>query len=293
MSYRNDRGILVEQSGKNGAAFVMMVDEDGNPSGAGYPQASVLTGITLQNVGDTYVFQSGDASHGLIHAVAFGTGTVVLEASITGNIWTPIVIIPVGNNGGSADNVSGFAGMGMCYFDAAAPMLRLRVTARTAGSFQFEIGLSMGVPVARSLAVTNTTTVQSSNGLSGVQLGMVSTNANSVVSSAFRLPAAAATTNPTSVKTSAAKLALIMGYNAATSVRYLKIFNKNAAPTMGTDTPVLNLPMPPSALFRFDLADIGLHLTSGLAFAITTGSADKDATAVTANDIVGLNIIYV
>ena len=62
---------------------------------------------------------------------------------------------------------------------------------------------------------------------------------------------------------------------------------------MGTDTPVLNLPMPPSALFRFDLADIGLHLTSGLAFAITTGSADKDATAVTANDIVGLNIIYV
>lgn len=285
MSYRNDRGILVEQSGKNGAAFVMMVDEDGNPSGAGYPQASVLTGITLQNVGDTYVFQSGDASHGLIHAVAFGTGTVVLEASITGNIWTPIVIIPVGNNGSSADNVNGFTGMGMFYFDAAAPMLRLRVTARTAGSFQFEIGLSMGVPVARSLAVTN--------GLSGVQLGMLSTNPNSVVSSAFRLPAAAATTNPTSVKTSAAKLALIMGYNDAKSVRYLKIFNKNAAPTMGTDTPVLNLPMPPSALFRFDLADIGLYLTSGLAFAITTGSADKDATAVTANDIVGLNIIYV
>ena len=292
MSYRNDRGILVEQSGKNGAAFVMMVDEDGNPSGAGYPQASVLTGITLQNVGDTYVFQSGDASHGLIHAVAFGTGTVVLEASVSGNVWLPIVMIPVGNNGGSADNTSGFAGLGMCYFDAAAPMLRLRVTARTAGNFQFEIGLSMGVPASRSTAVVNTITVAGSSTLSGVMLGMSAGNSNSALSSVFRLPAAAATTNPTSVKTSAAKLALVMGFNAATSVRYLKIFNKNAAPTIGVDTPMLNLPMPPSQLFRFDMSDIGVHLASGLAFAITAGSADKDTQVVAANDILGLNIIY-
>mgnify|MGYP000134325669 CR=1 FL=1 len=90
----------------------------------------------------------------------------------------------------------------------------------------------------------------------------------------------------------AAEEALIHADNAAAAVRYLKIFNKNAAPTVGTDTPVLNLPMPPSALFRFDLSDIGLHLTSGLAFAITTGNADKDTGAVTANDIVGLNIVY-
>ena len=117
-------------------------------------------------------------------------------------------------------------------------------------------------------------------------------NSNSALSSVFRLPAAAATTNPTSVKTAAAKLALIMGYNAATSVRYLKIFNKNAAPTIGVDTPVLNLPMPPSQLFRFDMSDIGVHLASGLAFAITAGSADKDTQVVAANDILGLNIIY-
>lgn len=289
--YLNEHKVREEQKGKNGAAFVMMVDEDGNPSGAGYPQASVITGIVLQNVGDTFVFQSGDASHGLVQAIGFGTGTVVLEASVSGNIWFTMVMIPVGNNGGSADNTS-FSGLGMCYFDAAAPMLRLRVTARTAGNFQFEIGLSMGVPVARSTAVVNTITVQGTSTLSGVMLGMSPANSNSSLSSVFRLPAAAATTNPTSVKTSAAKLGLIMGYNAAAAVRYLKIFNKNAAPTVGTDTPVLNLPMPPSALFRFDLSDIGLHLTSGLAFAITTGNADRDTGAVTANDIVGLNIVY-
>ena len=290
--YINEHKVREEQQGKNGAAYVMMVDENGVPSGAGYPQASVLTGIVLQNVGDTYVFQSGDASHGLIQAITFGSGTVVLEASVSGNVWLPIVMIPVGNNGGSNDNTSGFTGLGMWYFDAAAPMLRLRVTARTAGNFQFEIGLSMGVPVARSTAVVNTITVQGTSTLSGVMLGMSPANSNSSLSSVFRLPAAAATTNPTSVKTSAAKLGLIMGYNAAAAVRYLKIFNKNAAPTVGTDTPVLNLPMPPSALFRFDLSDIGLHLTSGLAFAITTGNADRDTGAVTANDIVGLNIVY-
>lgn len=289
--YINEHKVREEQKGKNGAAFVMMVDEDGNPSVAGYPQASVITGIVLQNVGDTFVFQSGDASHGLVHAIAFGTGTVVLEASVSGNIWLPIVMIPVGNDGGSADNTS-FSGLGMCYFDAAAPMLRLRVTARTAGNFQFEIGLSMGVPASRSTAVLNTIKVSSSSTLSGVMLGMSAGNSNSALRSVFRLPAAAATTNPTSVKTSAAKLALVMGFNAATSVRYLKIFNKNAAPKIGVDTPMLNLPMPPSQLFRFDMSDIGVHLTSGLAFAITAGSADKDTQVVAANDILGLNIIY-
>lgn len=293
MSYRDDRGILQEQLGKNGAAFTILVDENGVPTGAGYPQASILTGISLTNVGDTYVFQSGDASHGLIQATSFGTGTVIMEASVSGNIWLPIVAIGVGNGGSNPDSAAGFTATGMWYFDAAAPQIRLRVTSRTAGSFQFEIGLSMGVPAARSIAVPNTVQVAGTNTLSGVTLGMTAGNSNNSLQSVWRLPAAAASTNTASIKTSAAKLASIVGYNAATTVRYLKIFNKNGAPTMGTDTPVLNLPMAPSALFTFDLADLGIHLGAGLSIGITTGSADKDATAVSANDIVGLNIIYV
>lgn len=108
----------------------------------------------------------------------------------------------------------------------------------------------------------------------------------------YRLLTAAATTNATSIKATPGKLAKITAFNAATSLRYLKLYNKASAPTVGTDTPIATLAMPPSAMFEFNLADIGLIFTAGIAYAITTGSADADTTAVTAGDIVGLNIFY-
>ncbi|TPM25705.1 hypothetical protein [Mesorhizobium sp. B2-3-4] len=103
------------------------------------------------------------------------------------------------------------------------------------------------------------------------------------------LPSAAASTNSDFAKASAGDLWCISGFNAAASVRYLKVFNKASAPTVGTDTPVMVIALPVGA-FNLNLG--GHYLGTGIAFALTTGAALLDTGALTAADIVGLTLTY-
>lgn len=105
-----------------------------------------------------------------------------------------------------------------------------------------------------------------------------------------RLLSAAATTNGTSVKASAGDLYKIMGTSARVSACYLKLYNKASAPTVGTDTPVLTLIIPASSAFDFNFSS--LYFSTGIAYAITTAAADADTGALTAGDVVGMNLVY-
>lgn len=108
-----------------------------------------------------------------------------------------------------------------------------------------------------------------------------------------RLISAAASTNGTSVKGSAGNVFRIRGYNAAAALRYLKLYNKASAPTVGTDVPVLTIALPPTAAFDFDLGGAdGHYFSAGIAYAITGAAADNDTTALTAGDVTALNITY-
>jgi hypothetical protein len=119
------------------------------------------------------------------------------------------------------------------------------------------------------------------------------TSAASGVSTVSRIVSAAASTNATSAKASAGRVYKITGYNAAAAVRYIKVYNKASAPTVGTDTPVITEALAPSSKFTIDVAaDIGFYFSTGIAYALTTGSADADTGALTAADIVGLNVYY-
>jgi len=107
-----------------------------------------------------------------------------------------------------------------------------------------------------------------------------------------RLLTAAASTNATVVKASAGRLYKAAGYNAAASVRYLKIYNKATAPTVGTDTPIVVFALAPSSAFNLDLAPFGQYFATGIGFSLTTGVADADTGALTAADVVGMTIWY-
>lgn len=116
---------------------------------------------------------------------------------------------------------------------------------------------------------------------------------NAVKSNATsRIVSAAASNNATSAKASAGELHATTGYNAAAATRYLKFYNKASAPTVGTDTPVLTIALPPTAAFHLTYPNGGHYFSTGLAYALVTGSADSDNTAVTAADILGLNVVY-
>lgn len=103
----------------------------------------------------------------------------------------------------------------------------------------------------------------------------------------------AASTNATSIKTSAGQLYNVQAFNTNASARFLKIYNKASAPTVGTDTPVATYLIPGNASGSGCVIEIsnGLALNAGLAIAITGGIADNDTTAIGANDCV-VNLQY-
>jgi hypothetical protein len=107
---------------------------------------------------------------------------------------------------------------------------------------------------------------------------------------ASRIVSAAASTNATLLRSSPTDLHKVVGLSKRASDCFLKLYNKATAPTVGTDTPVFTLAIPAGALFNFEFHE---HFFSvGLGLALTTGSADADTAALTAGDIIGLNVTF-
>lgn len=104
----------------------------------------------------------------------------------------------------------------------------------------------------------------------------------------------AATTNATSVKASAGTVYMITASNVNAAVRYLKLYNKASAPTVGTDTPVFTFAIPGNtagAGTNIPVPTVGLNFGTGIAFALTTEATDAGSTGVAANEIV-VNLAY-
>lgn len=106
-----------------------------------------------------------------------------------------------------------------------------------------------------------------------------------------KLTTCAATTNATLVANGPCDLYGIIVTNTAAAVKFLKIYNKASAPTVGTDVPVLTIALPATALQNIQF-ESGFYLNIGLSYAITGADGDSDTTAVTAGDIKGLNFLY-
>lgn len=99
----------------------------------------------------------------------------------------------------------------------------------------------------------------------------------------------AATTNATVIKASAGTLGSISASNVNAAARYLKLYNKATAPTVGTDVPVWTLIIPGNtagAGFVMSLPPQGIKFSTGISFALTTESTDAGTTAVAADEIV-------
>lgn len=96
----------------------------------------------------------------------------------------------------------------------------------------------------------------------------------------------AASTNATSVKASAGQVGVIALTNSGAGWAYLKLYNKASAPTVGSDTPVHVVGLPPGG-GQAQAIPAGLSFSLGIAYAITGGAANSDTTAVAANQVVG------
>lgn len=101
----------------------------------------------------------------------------------------------------------------------------------------------------------------------------------------------AATTNATNLKNIAGVIAGIIAINLTSGVKYLKIYDKATAPVVGTDTPVMTIPIPASTDGAGFVWNVPIDLSNGVSYAITGGVADNDSTAVGANEII-VNIAW-
>jgi hypothetical protein len=100
-----------------------------------------------------------------------------------------------------------------------------------------------------------------------------------------------ATNNATNLKTIAGVIGGIIAINLTSAVKYLKIYDKATAPTVGTDVPVMTIPIPASTDGAGFVWNVPIELGNGVSYAITGAAADNDNTAVAAGDVI-VNIAY-
>ena len=242
--------------------------------------ANPNSGVPTANSFDMVDLRVGDGGMDTVSVQVTGTfvATLVVQVSNDGNNWVTMGGTPLINVGGGSNQAS--------------------ITA--AGVFQVDVAGFRFVRVSCSAFTSGTAVVS-----------VVASDANGVVSIETPLPAgsnqiglfgtpngsnsnqtAAATTNATSVKTSAGSLFEITIDNLAATPRYLKLYNKASAPTVGTDVPILTIPVLAGDIRQLAFGQIGKRFTTGIAFAITGAAAVSDTTAIVAGET-HTNLTYI
>lgn len=100
----------------------------------------------------------------------------------------------------------------------------------------------------------------------------------------------AASVNANAIKAAPGPLVGWLIINTSASTRYVRFYNKTTAPVT-TDTPFLRIPLPAGDGTNVSFALNTLWFPAGIAFNITGGQADNDATAIAAGDVT-LNVFY-
>jgi len=257
------------------------------PVGSPFSGSAVGTLYTL----DTTGYQSiANALTGTFSA------SVTYESSNDGTNWA----IQVGNIIGSA-GASSPAGIDSTavtrVFPVTGRFFRARISAYTSGAVT-------ATPVLRS-APNPTQGVFVGGGAIGLNAGTntvggtfgATSAATGGVATIARLPSSANSANLTQVKSGIGRLYKVVACNTTTTHARIKFYNAlSANVTVGTTAPFLTRPLPaaPAAgglnCSTFDMADIGWSFSTGISFALVTGAADNDATAVAAGAITDVSV---
>jgi hypothetical protein len=95
----------------------------------------------------------------------------------------------------------------------------------------------------------------------------------------------AATTNATLFKAGKCFVDNFACSNIGGAAAFVKVYDKASAPTVGTDVPVLTIPLAAAGVFNGGGAQLGWMFSLGFAVAITNLAADTDTTAVAAAQV--------
>lgn len=126
-----------------------------------------------------------------------------------------------------------------------------------------KVGIDQTTPgTTNAVAVTNSGFGQSAVATGGASVSRV---------------ISAASTNATVVKGSAGSLYGVIATNTTATIYYLKFYNKATSPTVGTDTPVITIPLLAGQTVQAQFPT-GIAFATGIGLALTGAGADNDST---------------
>jgi hypothetical protein len=135
---------------------------------------------------------------------------------------------------------------------------------------------------------------QSVTGSVSISSGTTSINTSSALGfSTYHTLISAASTNATSVKTSNGTIGTLILTNSSATWAYFKLINKASAPTVGTDTAVINIGVAPNTTLDCSSSFAGLRMSTGIAYYVSGGSSLTDNTALGAAGTFLVNMTYV
>lgn len=215
-----------------------------------------------------------------VTAGTFAGANLIFEASIdssTGADGTWVNINAARSNANVAELNTGVIAAPPAYAWEVAvagyTWFRVRATALTSGQVPVSILTSDAAvepaPVIQSHAVT-----------------AAATTFNATVTPAATASAinfvSAATTNGGVDKATAGSLFEVVASNPTATPAFVKFYNKATAPTVGSDIPVLTIPVAAGATVNMAFGMLGKRFTAGIGHAVTGAAAATDTTAAVA-----------
>ena len=202
---------------------------------------------------------------------------VTFEGSNDNTNWSVILAQSTGNSGYPPSATAMAIGVPAWFIPAVTRYIRARVSTYASGT----------ISVAYALRSSSTTlaTIGAQTG-GGSMATRASGNYYGGLTKA-RIQSLA-TTNSTLVKGSPGQpYAIDVGNNGASDA-WLKLYDKAAAPTVGTDTPVASIYLPKGTARTIIFTDIGVVFSNGIGYGLTGAAIDTDTTAVAVNQVTGI-----
>ena len=144
---------------------------------------------------------------------------------------------------------------------------------------------------ASTASVGNISTVSTVTGVTTVStVSAVTASGTPTAPATPYAVSSAATTNGALILTGSSGLHAFFATNTGATAAFVKLYNKATAPTVGTDVPVMIIPVAAAVagfpgVATLPIGHNGFRFALGLGIAITGGVADSDTTAVALNQV--------
>ena len=199
----------------------------------------------------------------------FAGVTLVLEQTFDNINWTGLLAVRADAASAATITLLANVGTGVYTYTGMAPgafKVRVRMTGRTSGTVDIRLAASSAAttPVVQTHAVNISGNAAVIPGNTGVTTHILETTAS---------------TNAALLVSSNTTVTEFSAFNPTATPAFVKLYNKATAPTVGTDVPVLTIPVPAGAIVNIPFGTMGKRFATGLGWA-TTANAVKTDTAV-------------